>query len=368
MKKAKKVKIAVVIVAALVLLLGGTGIFYFKHVIGKANYLTDEQIRAMAKDENNESVDPSKTETPEQAIQDINQNLTAFNGLNQLLDRKNVYNIMLLGSDTREANTIGRTDTMILVSINKDTKKIYLTSFMRDCYVKIPGYGNNRLNTAFTKGSKVLFNALAENFGIKVDRYIYVNFFDFIDVVDKIGGIDVEINKTEMKQINKLFKEINKYLKVDKNDGKLTGYGKIHLTGKQTLAYARVRHLKGSDFNRTERQREVVDQLIKQLKSKNPLELNDLANKILPLVSTNLEQSELETLIMNALTYMTCDVVNQRIPNGNSWSEIYVRGACMLNVDLKKNRDFLASTIYNEKPKTSPSPAASEKKNNKSKN
>ena len=100
-----------------------------------------------------------------------------------------VYNILLIGSDTRVQGEVGRSDAMILVSINQKTKRIYLTSFLRDCYVYLPGWGHTRLNHAFAyEGPALLEQTLEENFKVHVDKYVAVDFFSFMDVVDTLGG------------------------------------------------------------------------------------------------------------------------------------------------------------------------------------
>ena len=119
---------------------------------------------------------------------------------------EDVYNILLIGSDTREEGGVGRSDAMILVSINQKTKTIYLTSFLRDCYVYLPGWGHTRLNHAFAyEGPDLLEQTLEENFKVHVDKYVAVDFFSFMDIVDILGGIWIYVTDERKAAMHLLF-------------------------------------------------------------------------------------------------------------------------------------------------------------------
>ena len=180
-----------------------------------------------------------------------------------------IINIMLVGTDGRKKG-LWRTnsDSMVLVSINKKTKKLFFTSFMRDILVDIPQGGNHKeagkakLNAAFAYGgSKLMFQTYEDNFGIKIDKYVHIDFYSFINIVNYVGGMTLYVSAAERKVMNENYiTEINymtsqplekDYLPIES--------GNVHMNGKQVLAYTRVRYVGGGDFGRTERQRKVIN-------------------------------------------------------------------------------------------------------------
>ena len=265
---------------------------------------------------------------------------------------KDVTNILLLGTDSRKGgNRRSRTDTMVILSIDKKNKRLIMTSILRDSYVKIPGVGNNRLNAAFVYGGpKLLFNTINTNFGIKLDKYVQVDFYNFIKVVDAVGGVDMNLTAAEIKVMNKTYiPYINKSLKkkAGANLIKQTKGGNIHLNGVQALAYTRVRYV-GTDFARTERQRKVMTQIIKRTKKLSAGEISKLADIVLPMVSTNLSKGEVMSLVLNAKEYLNYKVVQGRMPINGSYKYMKVRGASVIGVDFKKNKKYWYKLVYNK--------------------
>ena len=132
---------------------------------------------------------------------------------NASMSDKNVTNILLIGSDTRDENERGRTDSMILLSINKQTKQMTMTSLMRDCYVEIPDHGWAKLNAAYSYGgAELLMDTIEQNFDVAVDKFVYVSFFSFIDIVDAVGGINIDLSDDEAQYMTDPMAEQNKYL------------------------------------------------------------------------------------------------------------------------------------------------------------
>lgn len=326
--------------------------FYLDYLVDKVNVLDPSKKLEYFPSETEEpeiSDDPTTTDTPNQVIEQIHQQMddnTMNNGLNGVLDEDYVYNVMLLGSDTRNEKAVGNTDAVILLSINKVTKKIYITSFMRDSYVTIPNYYKSRINTAFKKGPEVLFETMLSNFNIRVDKFVYINFFSFIDVIDELGGIEVDISKAEMKAMNKNFAEINHYLGAPEDDGVMTAYGVQNLSGKQALAYSRVRYLTGNDFARTERQRLVLEKMIAKVRNCNILELTGIADKVLELVTTNIPKSEIKSLLIDSISYLSYDVEQLRVPANGTYTGLEVRGDQVLGIDFKENIKYIGENIY----------------------
>jgi len=263
---------------------------------------------------------------------------------------KDVTNILLLGTDSRQkGNKRSRTDTMIILSIDKKNKKVTMTSVLRDTFVKIPGVGNNRLNAAFVFGGpKLLFKTFDQNFGIHLDKYVQIDFYNFVRLVDAVGGVDLKLTRDEINLMNKTYiPYINKNTNKKNTSNRITPNksGVYHLNGVQTLAYSRIRYI-GTDFARTERQRKVIAQIIKKTKKLSVSEINDLADIVLPMISTNLSQGEVMSLLLNAKEYLNYKIVNGRMPINGSYKYMKVRGASVLGVNFDKNKKYWYKLVY----------------------
>ena len=180
----------------------------------------------------------------------------------ELLSDKDVVNILLIGTDARAVDESARSDVMMLVSMNRESKKLVMTSLMRDIYTDIPGYGSNRLNAAYAfGGAELLIETLEADFGIRIDNYAAVDFFDFAGVIDVMGGVDLELTTAEVDFINEqTYSGEQAQLGVGTGSVYLnySSDGWYHLNGSQTLAHCRNRSSAGSDFDRTGRQRAVL--------------------------------------------------------------------------------------------------------------
>ncbi len=270
------------------------------------------------------------------------------------VEGRNVTNILLLGTDSRKkGNVRSRTDSMVILSIDKETNRIIMTSVMRDTYVSIPKVGKNRLNAAFVFGGpKLLFDTIEYNFGIHLDKYVQIDFFNFVDMVNAVGGVDIDLTTEEIKVINKSYlPSINKSVGKKKSgkyiDPKKPGLH--HLNGAQALAYSRIRYVGNADFGRTERQRKVLTEIIKKARKMSVSELNQFADVVLPLVSTNLSQSEVMGLLLNAKEYLDYEIVSGRMPIDGSYKYLTIRGASVLGVDFSPNSQYWYELVYGKK-------------------
>ncbi|MBR4361135.1 MAG: LCP family protein [Ruminococcus sp.] len=265
------------------------------------------------------------------------------------IDRSYVTSVLLIGTDGRSLDERGRSDTMMLVSINSSTKKIHVTSFMRDSYVEIPGYGWDKLNASYSYGgAELLMDTIEHNFGVKIDDYVSINFLSFASIVDSVGGIDVDLSDAEAGEINVILQaEVNQIMGDNVTDDLLSGGGKnVHLIGKQALAYARIRHIGNADFERTERQRRVVDLVMNKMKSFSPIMMKNLASNVLPDVSTNMETSELYLLSLRAPMLLSYERVPLQIPvDGSYYGESTPSGDALI-VDLDSNYNVLRDTVF----------------------
>lgn len=261
---------------------------------------------------------------------------------------EDVYNILLVGTDNRTEAAVGRSDVMMLVSINQKTETIHLTSFLRDCYVAVPGYGKTRMNHSYAYGGPaLLMETLETNFKVHVDRYVAVNFFSFMDVVDTLGGVWIYMNEDEIKTANKYIWSMNvNQLDAEWSDGYIWGgEGWRKLSGKQALGHARNR-FDGSDYERTARQRNIINQILNGCKYATPSTLVDLVQVILPQITTDMTKSEILNYAANVGAYIGYDIEQHQIPAAGTYSGATISGMSVISLDLDENIQYLQDTIY----------------------
>ena len=219
---------------------------------------------------------------------------------------KDVTNLLLLGIDARTMKERGRSDSMIIVTINKKNKTIKLSSLLRDTAVTIPGRDKNgdgqddyaKLNAAYAYGGfNLLSKTIEQNFRLKIDKYVGVNFVVFPIAVDAMGGIDIYMTAKEASKVCAPGQKLEDWERGFKKIG--TESKVYHLNGYQALQYSRIRHI-DSDFNRTGRQRKVIEQLIVKAKTMSFGTLNTILNQVLPQVATNMSGDELMGYALNA--------------------------------------------------------------------
>jgi LCP family protein required for cell wall assembly len=276
---------------------------------------------------------------------------------NDLLQNSKVLNVMLFGEDNNHGDKYGRTDTMIMLSIDNIHKKIKLTSFQRDTYVYIPGNGYDKINASYTLGgAKLSIQTIEANFGIKIDRYAVVDFESFIKIIDTLGGIDMEVTQDEIDYIN------YQMYKNDQTDTATTitdAPGNVHLNGQEALWYARDRGLTkgeddneigidGDDWDRTSRQRKLLETLFDSMKSADLGQIVSIVSSIGPLITTNLKKDEITALVSNALTYLKYDVEQYYVPEEGLWyyDDDTPSGSVIRIADMEKQRIAFAKFIY----------------------
>lgn len=288
-------------------------------------------------------------DSPDEEINSAEDKIRANMEENQtpIMQDEDVFNILLIGSDTRKSGGRGRSDAMILISINKKTKTITATSILRDIYLQIPGKKNNRINAAHAfGGADLLMDTIEQNFKLTVDHYASIDFYAFIDIVDAVGGVTLDVSEKEIPVINKYVAEINRLTGEEETLDQLTESGTLLLSGKQALGYARNRYIGNNDFERTARQRRVLEQVFLKVKDVGLLELNSLMNKLLPQVTTNLTQGEIFSMILSLPSYAKYDLQQWSIPVSGSYSNLRIRGMAVLGIDFEENIRELQRRIY----------------------
>lgn len=358
-------------VLALILILVLCAYLILKSYIGKINHVDRDDWNISYVDdttepvtnENGETVDA--TESPE-----LNSQGADYVNKGQAREEDYVTNVVLIGSDNRHYEDLlscpGNSDAIILVSINSKTKKIYLTSIMRDTAAYITytdemksKYSNwkdgyDKINAANARGGpEFLLDTIESNFKIKVDDYVLVDFYSLIDIIDVLGGIPMTLTDVEAEAANNYIRDMEHDSYVQKHNGSdegftpmylLNGGGNLVLNGVQAVGYARERQTSGSDYTRTERQRAVIEQIIVKCKSMSITKLNELANTLLPKVYTNMTENQILGMITDAITFLTYDVEQVRVPFDNMYYST-TAGNLMPN-DYQETAEKLQSIIY----------------------
>lgn len=266
---------------------------------------------------------------------------------NQSEANEKSMNILLVGLDSRKDNYTGRSDSMILCTINKKSKKFVMTSFLRDSYVTIPGHGKDKLNAAYALGgSNLLANTIYENYGIVVDRTAVFNFLFVIDIIDYLGGVTVDVTADELPYLNMYIHDQNEelYNLANPNKGQIhSGPGTYTLDGNQALGYARIRYV-GTDVARSERQRLVLSQCIDKCKKLSTGQLNEMMTLFLPRIKTDLTSGDCLSLITTLLRAGSYESGSMAIPTDGTWKDAKVG-----DQEVIKITDFDANTEAWEK-------------------
>lgn len=310
---------------------------------------TPEPMTAPAQQEGNATVDVLYGEdlTEEMIAQLDEQVRELMSHDGELLEnQETLRNILLIGTDARPGEKKARSDTMIILTIDSRSNEIKLTSLMRDIYVHIPGVGNNRLNVAYYYGgAQLLMDTIEENFGLKMEEYAAVNLTTVVDVIDDLGGLTLTVDsKTQLRAINGVIDAYNAQFKCPRNSDLLTETGEQHMNGKQVQAYARHRKT-DSDFQRTQRQREVLLKLYEKVSEKSVWELSVLAARYLDEVDTNLSLSDVLSLAPVLLNMKDAQTSELRLPADGDYESKTVSGMAVLVPNLQKCRDRLSNFI-----------------------
>lgn len=243
----------------------------------------------------------------------------------------------------------GRSDSMMVLTVNTEKKTVKLISFMRDLYMEIPGYGHNRLNAAYQLGgSELVSKTLNANFGIYVDGYVKVNFDGFSDIIDAVGGVDVTLTEEEALYLN-----TTNY--ISKKKYRTVVAGKQTLNGNQALGYCRVRKRacitgETDDYGRTARQRLVIEDIFKKVKKMRLFDMLGLAYDALPMISTDIPKKEIISYVKLAASLDLKQLETSRIPANGTFTGQEVRlgnvGAKVLVPDLEANKQILVDFLY----------------------
>lgn len=231
-------------------------------------------------------------------------------GINDDLDENTLEslegytNIALFGLDNRSKNNYdrGNSDVVMIASINNKTKEIKLVSVYRDTYLSVGNGKYFKCNNAYaTGGAKQAVQMLNSNLDLDIKEYVCVDWAAMVEVIDDLGGLDIEITQGEMSQINKYKKDVD--LVTGKTTPDVTQYGMVHLDGTQATTYARIRKLAGDDFKRASRQRIVLEAMLEKAKKADIGTLTSICNSVVDDISTSMSLSQMLSLAKSVTKY-----------------------------------------------------------------
>lgn len=257
-----------------------------------------------------------------------------------------VTNIALFGIDAGE-DGVGRSDSIMIATIDSKNKKLKLTSIMRDSYVNIEGRGLDKLNHAYAFGKDALaIKTLNQNFDLNIEDFAAVNFSTLPKIIDKIGGIELDIDSEELQYINGYISNINSINKT--NISSISSTGLQHVNGTQAMAYCRIRYTSGGDYKRTERHREVLSKIFEKIASLSPAKYPSLLNELLPMVKTSLSVNEILDLGNEVLKIGNLNLEQERFPLDGYCQGKMINGVYYLTFDKETTVNQLHNYIFED--------------------
>ncbi len=243
--------------------------------------------------------------------------------------KEDILNIAVFGIDARSVDQLSRSDTIMLVSLNRKTKKIKLISFLRDIYVDIPEYGKDKLGHAYAYGGPLLaIKTLNTNFDLNIRNFVTINFEGFVELVERLKGIEVELTIDEAYYLNL-------------NDGYQ------ELNGRKALSYARMRKIGKGDYERSSRQRKLITTIYSKAKNLNILELLNIITELFPYIETNMSNIEILSLAKEVYDSKISEIEEFRVPYAGTFEEKVSDGVWAITFDIQKTKDKLNEFIYN---------------------
>jgi LCP family protein required for cell wall assembly len=334
-EKKEKSKVSKVVKIVLILLL----IIVIALVVLIGKYITDRISKINFKD-----LDESNLEINDNMYNELSGDLTQS-------EYDNIINIILLGSDSKDMDEQykGNSDCQIIISVNPKYKSIKLISIPRDTAADIEGFGTYKINYAFYLGKEELaLKTINKTFDLNLKEYVTINISAMYDIINELGGVEVNITKDEMKWINEY---VDMFYKLSgKPTKKVTKYGRVTLTGEQAAAHCKER-MAGTDgdFGRTERQREIIMSLLNKIASQNPSEISKSIDLILSQVTTNVDvakyMTKLPEFIANKDAYLS-NITSVMVPARSYSKEGNVNGVYLFRPDIEKAKADFRKYMY----------------------
>ena len=256
-----------------------------------------------------------------------------------------ITNVLLVGTDGRDVKESARADSIIIATLDSNNKEIRLTSLFRDTLVDINGYGPYKLNAAMAFGGiDLLKDTIQETYDISIDKYIIINFWGFEAIIDQIGGLEIDVKEYQLDELNKYIGE-----STGGNDCPVTEPGLQLLNGKQALSYARIRKGVGDEFERTERQREVLFKVVEKLRETKPTKYLGIVNSMLDYINTNIELLDALNMAYTIYKFPSLETKQIHIPVTELADDMNYGGEVgwVFIMDRKQNTEILHDFIFN---------------------
>ncbi|WP_346946903.1 LCP family protein [Clostridium sp.] len=271
-----------------------------------------------------------------------------INDLNYSDSFGDIVNIAMFGVD-QEVDNIQRSDAIMIGTLDTVNKKIKITSIMRDTYVNIPDYGYDKLNHAYAYGGPELaIKTINKNFDLNITDYVAVDFTELEDIIDAIGGIDMEMTSTELEHVNAYLDTV--YIASNKTPKHVSFNhdGKVHMTGYEALGYTRIRGTAGGDFDRTERQRKITNEMFNNISSAGVGKLALMMNKLLPYVETSLSNTEILNLGTQVVSMGSSDLEQARFPRDEYSENALINSIFYLTYDEDIAREEIHEYLFKD--------------------
>ena len=321
MNKGKKITIWILGVI-LVVILGAVGGVYFY-----GNYLFNK-LEKVEIDKDNIGI-----------TEEVEEKLSQYSD--------SIINIALFGVDAVDGEA-GRSDSIMIATIDTVHKKLKLTSIMRDSYVAIDGHGNDKLNHAYAFGGPQLaIKTLNENFDLNIEDFAAVNFETLPKIIDKLGGIELDIDEEELEYVNGYIAHLNNINGT--SEPAIESTGLQHVSGTQALAFCRIRYTSGGDYKRTERHREVLTEIFKKIETMPVTSYPSLLLDILPMVNTSLTYNEILDLGTEVLKLGDSSMELERFPLDEYCEGKMIDGIYYLSFDKETTVEQLHNYIFEDK-------------------
>ncbi|MCD7736116.1 MAG: LCP family protein [Lachnospiraceae bacterium] len=345
--------ISLCIVIGVVLISGGVVYKLGHDMYSSVNYVSDDSVaveETLPEEAEEEETEERTGElVSDEEVTAIQESMTTTQETVEVVADEDIYNVLLVGVDRQERTWNGNSDAMILVSINKTDNRVTMVSLMRDTYVNIPGVGYKKLNAAYAYGGgPLLCETITETYKVEVERYVAVDFWDLVDIIDIIGGVDLEVSAEEVEVANGYIQDMcERLMNIDPSDHYFPAEGgAIHADGVQAVAYARNRYVGNSDFDRTERQRYVLSQLMAEVRQMSLTQMSEKMQSILGYVTTNISETEIWSMVTELPEMLEYDFETSRVPYDNLYSTVYINGQDMLVPDWEETLETLHDFIY----------------------
>ena len=257
------------------------------------------------------------------------------------------WNVLLLGCDSYTKNDYQRTDSMIIVSINAAKGQVKLTSLMRDTWIPVPGSKNHRKLTELCAvgGPELTIRAINESFGMNISDYALISMEGMAEIIDLIGGLDLDVTEEERKALNKGLFDLSPLSGMEPLEQ--SGEG-VHLNGNQATAFARIRKI-DSDYVRTERQRTVLLAIADKIKNgASAGTLLTIVTTLMGYVDTNLSLTEIMTIASVGMKLDLSTVEQYRVPVDGTFDSGTFNGVWCIKPNFEKNTNLLHSFIYGD--------------------